>query len=206
MLPLYEKLFQSHTEENPSELLNNKDKKRYQAIVASLLFVSRMTRPDISIQENPLWRSASGPSQNNWKEAIAILRDLWRTRSECIISHKPTNTNLVAYADTLYGGEESRSQSGTLLTLGNQPMGWYSRRQDIVSLSSTEAECMPDCEASKDLLWARQFLKELGIAEKPTLVTDSEGVYNLSKTAKFFRRSCHIDLRYHYLRQEVQKE
>ena len=35
----------------------------------------------------------------------------------------------------------------------------------------------------------------------PTLATDSEGAYNLSKTTKFLRRSRHLEHRFHYLRQ-----
>ena len=164
-----------------------------------------MTRPDIAIQVNLLGRRASNPSQRNRKAAMATLLYLSKTISDGIILRKPSNLNLVVYADASYGGEQSRSQSGALLTLGNQPVGWYSRRQDIVSLSETEAEYIADCEGGKDLAWGRQLLKEMGITTQPLLVTDSEGAYNLSKTAKFSRRSRHIEHRFHYLRQEVQK-
>jgi len=85
------------------------------------------------------------------------------------------------------------------MTLGYQPIGWYSRRQEVVSLSITEAEYIADCEGAKDAAWMRQFLQELGINSKPILYTDSEGAYNLSKTSKFARRSRHIEHRYHYL-------
>lgn len=74
----------------------------------------------------------------------------------------------------------------------------------MVSLSITEAEYIADCEGAKDAAWIRQFLKELGISAKPTLYTDSEEAFNLSKTAKFARRSRHIDHHYHYLRQQHQ--
>ena len=100
-----------------------------------------------------------------------------------IILHKPRDLELMAYADASYGWEQSRSQSGAILNLGNQPIGWYSRRQHIVSLSATEAEYIADCKWGKDLAWARQLREEMGIKGTPLLLTDSEWAYNLSKTA-----------------------
>ena len=89
------------------------------------------------------------------------------------------------------------------MCLGDQLVGWYSRRQDVVSLSVTEAEYIADCEGAKDASWAQQFLKELNILPTPTLITDSEGAYGLSKSPKFARKSRHIEHRFHYLRQQV---
>jgi len=120
---------------------------------------------------------------------------------------KSRDLNLVAYADASYGEEKSRSQSRVLLTLGNQPVGWHSRRQDIVALSITEAEYIADCEGAKDIVWTQQLLQELKVKiETPILRTDSEGAYNLSQTAKVLRCSRHIQHRYHYLRQHVQNK
>ena len=120
---------------------------------------------------------------------------------------RPTNLELKAYADASYGDEKARSQNGTLLLLGEQLVGWTSRRQDVVALSITEAEYISDCEGAKDLLWAKQFLEELGISQltPPILLTDSEGAAYLTKTTKFQRRSRHIEHRFHYIRQQVKK-
>ena len=105
---------------------------------------------------------------------------------------------------------ESQSQTGvmTLLTLGQQPVGWYSRWQDIVYLSITEAEYVTCWEGAKDLAWARQFLWELQLSDtNPTLWADSERAQNLSQTTKFLRRSRYIEhpYRFHYLQQQVQQ-
>ena len=188
-LPINEELFKPPDPEL-NKVLDDLEKQKYQALVGSLLFVSRMSRPDIAIQVNLLGRRASNPSQRNWKAAMNTLLYLSMTSSEGIILHKPQTLNLAVYADASYGGEQSRSQSGVLLTLANQPVGWYSRRQDIVSQSGTEAEYIADCEGGKDQACARQLLEELGMRmEIPLLVTDSEGAYNHSKTVKFSRWS-----------------
>jgi len=92
---------------------------------------------------------------------------------------KAPNLDLKIFADASYGdkGETSRSQTGVLTTLGGQPIGWYSRRQDVVALSITEAEYITDCEGAKDSSWTSQFLAELkmSLEQIPQLWTDSEG-------------------------------
>ena len=192
-LPLNPMLYEA--DEDPTE------QKPYQSLIGGLLFVARMTRPEISFHVNLLGRRATNPSTSNMMAAKGILRYLYWSRSEGIILKKPRHLELKVFADASYGGSEARSQSGVLITLREQPIGWYSRRQDVVSLSITEAEYIADCEGAKDLAWGRQFLKELRIeaSQPPTLVTDSEGAYNLSKTSQFLRRSRHIEHRYHYI-------
>ena len=179
------------------------DQKNYQSIVGGLLFIARMTRPEISIQVNLLGRRAARPSPTNLQAALQTLTYLYSTRQEGIILKKPANLDLRIYADAKYGGEKARSQTGVLITLGEQPIGWYSRRQDIVSLSVTEAEYIAACEGAKDAAWGRQFLKEINVTTRtPVITTDSEGAFNLTQTNKYLRRSRHIDHRYHYIRQQ----
>ena len=166
-----------------------------------------MTRPEISVHVNLLGRHAQKPTTVHLQSAYRVLSYLISTQSEGLKLRKPLHLDVKIYVDASYGGPKARSQSGTLITLGEQPVGWYSRRQDVVAISVTEAEYIAGCEGAKDAAWMEQFLAELNIRGKiPYLITDSEGSYNLAKTAKFLRRSRHIEHRYHYLRQQVKKE
>jgi len=88
------------------------------------------------------------------KAGLGILRHLSSTSNEGIILRKPKNLNLKAYADASYGGEGAGSQSGTVMMVGDQIVGWSSGRQDIVSLSITKVEYIADAEGAKDLAWA----------------------------------------------------
>ena len=97
--------------------------KKYEGIVGGLLFINRMTRPEILIQVNLLGRSSSKPTIANLNAALAALRYLSRTPYDGIILTKLSNLNLVAHADASYGGEKSRSQMETVLTLGGQAVG-----------------------------------------------------------------------------------
>jgi len=195
-LPSNLELFE-HTKEPNDEC----PKTVYQALVGSLLFIARMTRPEIAIHVNLLGRTTENPSAANLLAARKVLKYLYSSRQEGIILKKPLNLALEVYVNASYSGPESRSQTGVLTTLEGQPIGWYSRRQDLVSLSITEAEHIACCERAKDLAWGMQFLQELRCLDTQTSRswTNSEGAQNLSQTNRFLRKSRHIEHRFHYL-------
>ena len=80
-------------------------------------------------------------------------------------------------------------------------MSWQSRLQKYVALSTTEAEFIAATEASKELLWMKNFIRELGFKqEKYVLFCDSQSAIHLGKNVAFHTRSKHIDVRYHWIR------
>jgi hypothetical protein len=165
------------------------DKMMYQQIVGGLHYLSRMTRPEASIQVNLLGRRSTNPSTMNMEGAKDLLRYFLSTKMEGIQINKPENLNVVIYADASYGdpiNNSGKSQSGAMTTVGGQLMKWWTRKQDVVSLSITEAEYVADCEGAKDAAAMRQLTSEMKIdTNTPILMTDSEGALNLSKTSKF---------------------
>ena len=139
--------------EAPSEqeILPLKEITRYQSIIGSLLYINRMTRPDISVHVNLLGRRTSKPGTNNMKTAIQLAQYLASTINEgLIVKTDRPEAKISIYADASYGGENSRSQSGSLVTLYGTPTIWSSRRQDVVSMSITEAEYIACSESAKD--------------------------------------------------------
>jgi len=95
----------------------------YQALVGSLLFRARMTRPEIVIHVNLLGRMTENLSAANLLAARKVLEYLYSSRQEGIILKKPSNLALEVYADASYDGPESRSQTGVMTILGRQPIG-----------------------------------------------------------------------------------
>ena len=76
-----------------------------------------------------------------------------------------------------------------------------------VALSTTEAEFIAATEASKELLWMKKFLSELGFQqERPQLFCDSQSAIHLAKNSTFHSRSKHIDVRYHWIRDVVESK
>ena len=79
-------------------------------------------------------------------------------------------------------------------------MSWQSKLQKCVVLSTTEAEFIAATEASKELLYLKKFVNELGFEQdKYVLFCDNQSVIHLSKNASFHSKSKHIDVRYHWI-------
>ena len=73
--------------------------------------------------------------------------------------------------------------------------------QKCVASSTTEAEFIVATEGSKELLWLKKFVNELGFdQEKYVLFCDNQNAIRLSKNASFHLRSTHIDVHYHWIR------
>src|SRR5690349_14500298 len=89
--------------------------------------------------------------------------------------------------------------------LGNQPVLWYSQRQDIIMLSNTESKYLALGEAAKDTLWIGELMEEIGITmeKPPTIITDSRGGMNLSKNYTYYQRTRHFNHRYHFLKEKI---
>jgi hypothetical protein len=127
------------------------------------------------------------------------------------ISFKPspdTKTEIVGYSDADWGGDhqDRKSTTGYVLLLHGSPVSWSSRKQPTVALSSTEAEYMASTQATKEVIWLRRFLNDLGYSqEEPTLINeDNKGSIELAKNPVHHKRTKHIDIQHHFIREKVE--
>ncbi|XP_074351669.1 26S proteasome regulatory subunit 7-like [Apium graveolens] len=82
-----------------------------------------------------------------------------------------------------------------------------SRLQKSVALSTTEAEYMVISEASKEMIWLKNFLEELGKKQADSaLYSDSQSAIHLAKNPVFHARTKHIQLRYHFTRELISND
>ena len=102
----------------------------------------------------------------------------------------------------MVGNVDSRKPTfGYLIIFSRGAVSCQSRLQKCVALSTTEAEYIAITEASKELLWMKKFLQELGLQqERHLLYCDSQSAFHLNKNPTFHSRSKHIDVIYHWIR------
>ena len=111
------------------------------------------------------------------------------------------------FCDANWASQKHRhSISGFLFHFGVRAISWSSKKQGVVSLSSTEAEYVAQTHAAKEGIWLRSFMKEIqGGEEKPlTISCDNQGAIVLEKDNKFHARTKHIDLQYHFICEVVE--
>ena len=92
-----------------------------------------------------------------------ILRYLRSTPSLGLLIRPSASSELIVYSDADWAGcpDTRKSTSGYAVFLGDNLVSWSSKRQNIVSCSSAEAEYRAVANAVAEVSWLRQLLGEL---------------------------------------------
>ena len=173
--------------------------------VGSLMYAMVCTRPDIAHAVGVVSRFMSNPGKEHWEGVKWLLRYLKGT-ADVTLCFRRTKVNLEGFSDADLGGcdDSEKSTTGYVFTIGGTAISWMSRLQKSVALSTTEAEYMALAEATKELIWLKNFLSELGLNQKDcSLHCDNESAVHLAKNPVFHSRTKHIKLRYHFVRDHV---
>jgi len=182
----------------------------YREAIGSLLYLSLTTRPDISHAVGVLSRFCESPRLVHWEGIKRIMRYLKGTASYALIYEcNKEEPQLSAYCDADHGGCEdtSRSTSGVLLKYGKSCIGWQSKRQSTVAVSTAEAEYVAAYKAAQEVSWYRMFLKGLGVGftENATILrVDNQSAIKMIKRTTGLNRTKHIRIKYHYVQEKFQ--
>ena len=86
-------------------------------------------------------------------------------------------------------------------------ISWQSRKQSSISLSTTEVEYIAACFASCEAIWLRRLLTGLFDLEMEatTILCDNQSCIKMTENPVFHDKSKHIEIRYHYIRDMVQR-
>jgi hypothetical protein len=81
-------------------------------------------------------------------------------------------------------------------------VAWSSRKQDVVSISTTEAEFYALAETAKEVQWIIQLLKDFNVklCEPVVIESDNQSCIKFVENEKFSNRTKHIDVRYHFVK------
>jgi len=194
--------------------LSEFDKERYQQAIGSLLYLSLGTRPDISFAVSILSRFTSRPHEKHEQALNRIFRYLRGTLDVGITYYASKSPIPWGFTDASFASpiviEGRRSPSGYIFSMAGGPVSWSSKRQSTVATSSTEAEYIGQYNAAREAVWIRSFLQELGyrdlIKEPLVIKADNTGAESLSRDPTIHSRAKHLDIAYHWQRQQVERK
>lgn len=182
----------------------------YRQLIGSLMYLSVGTRPDISFAVGYVSRYMERPTRVHVEAAKRILRYIKGTEQFGILYEGSGDGQLLGFSDSDYAGcvTTRKSTSGFTFLLDNGIVSWCSERQKSVSLSTMEAEYIAAASAIKELIWLKRLLNELlpdqfGNVE---FFMDNASAENFVKNAQCSKRSKHIDVCYHFIRDEYNKK
>ncbi|CAM8971492.1 unnamed protein product [Rhodiola kirilowii] len=144
------------------------------------------------------------PAERHMLAAKKILRYLKGTIDYGIFYKRGKVSKLIGFTDSDYAGDvnDRKSTSGFVFMMGSGAVSWSSKKQQIVSLSTTEAEFIAGASCACQAVWLRRILGELKFpqVEATAIYCDNNSAIKLSKNPVLHGRSKHIDVRYHFLR------
>ena len=180
----------------------------YLSAIGTLQYLCTMTRPDIAKAVSFLGRFSQNPGPQHWLAVKHLFRYLQGTKDYKLTYAKGEDgLAFTTYCDASHGDcvDTGRSTGAYLTCLGGGAIGWSSKLQTVVALSSTEAEYMAAVEAGKEILWMRNILSELGYpVQGPSMLRiDNQSAISVSKNPEHFGQMKHLDLRFYWLRDMV---
>jgi len=164
------------------------------------------SRPDIGFTVVKLAQQMANPSNNHYRVGLHLCRYLLATRRYRLVYNGLSNKLLVAYSDSDWD-QDRKSTTSYFTMLAQGITFWLSCKQKSVALSSTEAEYMVLSDCSRQLVWTSNLLSEIGFdIPVPYLYSDNLGLLFWSTNPVQEKRSKHIDIQYHYVRDAIEND
>ncbi|KAJ9566782.1 hypothetical protein OSB04_002748 [Centaurea solstitialis] len=178
------------------------DLRNYRSMVGSLMYLTA-SRPGIMFATCVCARYQAKPKESHLAAVKRIFRYLKGTPYYGIWYPKGLGFELQAYTDADYGGcnMDRKSTSGHLQFLGNKLVSWAFKKQQCVSTSTAESEYVAAASCCSQVLWMQSQLRDYD-----SIYCDSKSAIAISANPVQHSKTKHIDIRYHFLKDNVEKE
>ncbi|CAI7741663.1 unnamed protein product [Closterium sp. NIES-53] len=184
----------------------------YQKPLGCPLFASVTCRPDLSYIASQLAQYSRKPTAENLLDFQRALQFFISTPNFglCYSTIPTASFNLIGYVDVDHAADPDnrRSRTGFLFRLEpSGPISWNSQKQELVALSSAEAEFIAATTAVREGLYLQELLQEEKIPASPNfrLHCDNQSAIRIVNKPGFVNRTKHIALRYFFVKDEVDK-
>ena len=181
----------------------------YRSAIGSLMYLSTCTRPDISAAVSELSKFSQSPGVAHWEGVKRVLRYVSGTVGEGLLYKRGAQVAVWGYSDSSHSGEvgTSRGRAGYVFISAGAAISWRSAMLKVVTYSSCESEYVGLSESGNEAMYLLQLQGELDIGNPGVLLYgDNESSLKLAENPVFHQRSKHILIRYHSLRDRVEKK
>ncbi|GJS45979.1 copia protein [Tanacetum coccineum] len=135
----------------------------------------------------------------SWTMAMQEELNQFKTNDVWSLVPPPKNQTIIDYVDR-------KSTSGVCTFMGCCLTTWFSEKQTALAISTTEAEYASVGKDCQQALWMKQALVDYDIKlDDIPVLCDNKGAIDLSKNPVLYSRTKHIEIRHHFLRDNVQK-
>ncbi|CAL2237047.1 unnamed protein product [Prunus armeniaca] len=140
-----------------------------------------------------MYLTATRPDMMHAVSLISRYMEKWRKIS-----------TILGFTDSDHAGDldDRKSTSSYVFMIGAGAVSWSSKKQQIVTLSTTEVEFVAATSCACQAIWLKRMLEELHCYQEGSIQVfcDNSSAIKLLKNPVLHGRSKHIDVRYHFLR------
>nr|GEX13626.1 uncharacterized mitochondrial protein AtMg00810-like [Tanacetum cinerariifolium] len=119
-----------------------------------------------------------------------------------------TRPDLRPYFDADWVGDvvTRKSTTGFCIFLGDSLISWKSKKQDVLSKSSTKSEYRAMAVTTSEIVWLRWLLTDMGVhITSPTpLYCDNCSAIQIARNMVFHERTKHMEIECHFTRHHLQ--
>lgn len=198
-------LLKSQSPESASEVARMRQVP-YKEAIGSLMYAAMGTRPDIAFAVSTLAQFSQNPGNAHWEAVKRVFRYLLKTKDLSLL-YGVKHQDLEGYVDAdRVSQEHRRAITGYVFLVDGGAISWSSKKQELVTLSTTEAEYVVMTHAAKEVAWLCRLIGEiLTLFESATTLRSvSQTAIALTRDGHYHARTKHIGVRYHYIRYSIE--
>ncbi|CAN6709377.1 unnamed protein product [Malus baccata var. baccata] len=185
------------------------DKGRYQRLVGRLIYLAH-TRPDIAYAVSVVSQFMHSPSVDHMAAVMRILAYLKSAPGKGILYRNSGHLKIEGFTDADWAGDvtDRRSTSGYFTFVGGNLVTWRSKKQNVVSRSSAEAEFRGMAHGVCEVLWLRKLLWGLGFKPKEAikLYCDNKSAREIAENPVQHDRTKHVEVDRHFIKEKLEKK
>ena len=183
------------------------DPSMYLSILMALMWIARLTRPDILFAVTYL-ASFNKPTQQDYMKLCRIIKYL-EVIGNVALRYKKKPLDFPVECDSAHNvHQDNKGHGGLSMKLGSAVIHSRSMKLKSVTLDSAESEGYMMCETAKYIVWQRELLKFLGhvITVATRLFQDSLSAIWQSKHDVKFNRNKHTSLKRSFMREKYEEK
>jgi hypothetical protein len=190
--------------------LNQEQAKLFHTITAQGIFLCKRGRPDIAPAIAFLSTRVQHPTTEDWSKLKRMVKYLMQTSNDKLTLQSDHSRVMQWHVDAAFAVHpDLKSHTGGMLSMGKGAITAISRKQNLNTRSSTEAELVAADDVVGPMLWTKHFLDAQGYGvKKNVLHQDNQSAIKLEANGRKSagKRSRHLNIRLFYITDQIEKK